>query len=53
MKNILRDAPEVDTESVYVSIERDKLMDQGWPLTPFLISQALKCFVSELAGHLK
>ncbi len=53
MKNLLRDAPEVDTESADVSIERDKLLDQGCPLTPVLITLALKCFVSKLAGQLK
>uniref|UniRef100_A0A8C1GGZ9 DUF4806 domain-containing protein n=1 Tax=Cyprinus carpio TaxID=7962 RepID=A0A8C1GGZ9_CYPCA len=53
VKNLLRDAPEVDTESVDVSIERDKLLDQGCPLTPVLIMLALKCFGSALAGHLK
>ncbi|XP_016425152.1 uncharacterized protein LOC107753515 isoform X1 [Sinocyclocheilus rhinocerous] len=53
VKNLLRDAPEVDTESVAVSIERDKLLDQGCPLTPVLIMLALKCFGSALAGHLK
>ncbi|RXN25355.1 hypothetical protein ROHU_021556 [Labeo rohita] len=53
VKNLLRDAPEVDTGSVDVSIERNKLLDQGCPLTPVLITLALKCFVSELAGHLK
>ncbi|KAL0166719.1 hypothetical protein M9458_038564, partial [Cirrhinus mrigala] len=53
VKNLLRDAPEVDTGSVDVSIERNKLLDQGCPLTPVLITLALKCLVSELAGHLK
>lgn len=53
MKNLLRDAPEADTESVEVLIERDKLLDQGCPLTPVLITLALKCFVSALTGHLK
>ncbi len=53
VKNILRDAPEVETESVHVSVERDKLLDQGCPLTPVLITLALKCFASALAGRLK
>ncbi|XP_048058480.1 uncharacterized protein LOC125275519 [Megalobrama amblycephala] len=53
VKNLLRDAPEVGTEPVDVSIERDKLLDQGCPLTPVLITLALKCFASALAGHLK
>lgn len=53
VKNLLRDAPEVDTESVDDSSERDKLLDQGCPLTPVLIMLALKCFGSALAGHLK
>ncbi len=53
VKNLLRDAPEVDTGSADVSIERDKLLDQGCPLTPVLITLALKCFASALAGRLK
>ncbi|ROL45737.1 hypothetical protein DPX16_11432 [Anabarilius grahami] len=53
VKNLLRDAPEVGTEPVDVSIERDKLLDQGCPLTPVLITLALKCFASALAGRLK
>ncbi|XP_026087692.1 uncharacterized protein LOC113062214 isoform X2 [Carassius auratus] len=53
VKNLLRDAPEADTESVDDSSERDKLLDQGCPLTPVLIMLALKLFGSALAGHLK
>ncbi|RXN13072.1 hypothetical protein ROHU_029204 [Labeo rohita] len=53
MKNLLRDAPKVDSEFADVSVERDKLLDQGCPLTPVLITLALKCFASALAGHLK
>ncbi|CAM4637648.1 unnamed protein product [Leuciscus chuanchicus] len=53
VKNLLRDAPEAETESVEASIERDKLLDQGCPLTPVLITLALKCFASALAGRLK
>ncbi|XP_077051271.1 uncharacterized protein LOC143701662 isoform X2 [Siphateles boraxobius] len=51
VKNLLRDSPE--TESVGFSIERDKLLDQGCPLTPVLITLALKCFASALVGRLK
>ncbi|XP_050992025.1 uncharacterized protein LOC127181375 isoform X1 [Labeo rohita] len=53
VKNLLRDAPEVDTKSADVLIERDKLLDQGCPLTPVLITLALKCFASALVEHLK
>ncbi|CAM4637716.1 unnamed protein product [Leuciscus chuanchicus] len=54
VKNLLRDAPESESESVDVSIERDKLLDQGCPLTPVLITLALKCFASAmLTGCLK
>ncbi|XP_048058921.1 uncharacterized protein LOC125275737 [Megalobrama amblycephala] len=53
VKNLLRDAADVDNESVDVSDERDKLLDQGCPLTSVLITLALKCFASALAGHLK
>ncbi|XP_039534557.1 uncharacterized protein LOC120483545 isoform X2 [Pimephales promelas] len=53
VKNLLRDAPEADTESVDASAERDKLLDQGCPLTPVLITLALKCFASAIAGSLQ
>ncbi len=53
MKNLLRDAPEVDTGSADVLIERDKLLDQGCPLTLVLITLALKCFASALVVSLK
>ncbi|ROL45734.1 hypothetical protein DPX16_11429 [Anabarilius grahami] len=53
VKNLLRDAADVDNESVDVSHERDKLLDQGCPLTSVLITLALKCFASAVAEHLK
>nr|XP_021323637.1 uncharacterized protein LOC100006143 isoform X1 [Danio rerio] len=53
VKNLLRDAPEGDAEFTDVSSERDKLLDQGCPLTPVLITLALKCFASAIAGDFR
>ncbi|XP_051527702.1 nuclear GTPase SLIP-GC-like isoform X2 [Myxocyprinus asiaticus] len=54
VENLLRDAEEVtlDTESVDFSVQKYKLLHQGCPLTPVLITLALKSYALELFGHL-